>query len=99
MNTKKHTLGPWNISAEHSDDRHIVIDLGERKGCVLIERHIVGHDMSDQANAALVAAAPEMLEALKRIIQSAPFNGLPLALETDIQNACHVIAQAEGRDK
>lgn len=38
-------------------------------------------------------AAPEMLQALKNIVASAPITGLPLALEKDIQTACDLITR------
>jgi hypothetical protein len=48
--------------------------------------------------ARLFTMAPTMLQALKNIVQSAPLKGLPLALELDIQSACHLIKaiEAEG---
>lgn len=45
----------------------------------------------------LMAAAPEMLRALKNIVASAPIKGLPLALEIDIEHARTVINRAQGR--
>ena len=44
----------------------------------------------------LFAAAPQMLRALEAIVSSSPINGLPLALEIDIQNACAAIRSARG---
>ena len=43
----------------------------------------------------VLSAAPEMLQALKNIVSSAPLIGLPLALEKDIQSACDLIARLE----
>lgn len=64
----KHTRGPWNISDDLTSDTHFVISLGgDRHGCILIERHREGFDSEDEPNARLVAAAPDMLKALKAI--------------------------------
>ena len=43
------------------------------------------------ANARLIAAAPELLEALRNLTH-------PMASDEDLQNALAVIAKAEGRD-
>lgn len=56
----------WHISEELTGDNHIVIDTG-KSGCVLIERHIKGHDQDDMPMAYLIAAAPDLLEACKLI--------------------------------
>jgi hypothetical protein len=50
----------------------------------------VGTDEA-KANARLIAAAPEMLEALQSLTH-------PMASDEDSQNALAVIAKAEGRD-
>jgi hypothetical protein len=60
----KYTPGPWVISEEFTDSHDIVIDLGT-DGSILVERHVEGKDAADMPNAKLVAAAPEMLDALK----------------------------------
>ena len=43
----------------------------------------------------IMAASPDLLQALKNIVSSAPLMGLPLALEKDIQSACWLIRQIE----
>lgn len=69
MSKTKHTPGPWEISDDFTDHHHIVIDLGHGvDGCVLIERHVEGHDAADFPNAHLIITAPEMLEALKSVV-------------------------------
>lgn len=60
-------MSKWKISEELSDENHIVIDTGERLGCILIERHIDGKDLEDIPNAQLISAAPELYEALKNM--------------------------------
>ena len=50
------------------------------------------HDVDEMwANARLIAAAPEMLDALRRLTH-------PMASDDDLENALAVIAKAEGRD-
>jgi hypothetical protein len=58
----KHTLGPWN--AYESDGQTYVESLGPKVTDVCrVMRHLPFEEV--QANAALIAAAPDMLEALK----------------------------------
>lgn len=61
-------MSNWKISEELTDDKHIVIDTGQKRGCILLERHIEGCDSEDMLNARIIAAAPQMLDALKTII-------------------------------
>jgi hypothetical protein len=49
------------------------------------------NEVEDEANARLIAAAPEMLEALQSLTH-------PMASDEDLQNAFAVISKAEGRD-
>jgi hypothetical protein len=49
------------------------------------------NEVEDEANARLIAAAPEMLAALQSLTH-------PMASDEDLQNALAVIAKAEGRD-
>jgi hypothetical protein len=48
-------------------------------------------EVEDEANARLIAAAPEMLEALQRLTH-------PMASDDDLQNALAVIAKVKGGD-
>jgi hypothetical protein len=47
------------------------------------------NEVEDEANARLIAAAPEMLEALQSLTH-------PMASDEDLQNALAVIAKAKG---
>lgn len=87
-------MSKWKISEELSDENHIVIDTGERLGCILIERHIDGKDLEDIPNAQLIAAAPEMYEELKYLLESIHSDQLVLGDRARIEA---VIAKAEGR--
>jgi hypothetical protein len=48
-------------------------------------------EVEDEANARLIAAAPEMLEALQSLTH-------PMASDQDLQNALAVIAKVKGGD-
>ena len=60
----KHTPGPWNIveSNKIDEEAHIQTDLKS------ICRMWIQMDSQDMANARLIAAAPELLEALKALV-------------------------------
>ena len=58
----------WKISEELTDDKHIIIDTGEKRGCILLERHIEGQDLDDMPNAHLIASAPGLYQTLKDIL-------------------------------
>ena len=65
----KHTKGPWNNYA--GDDIYCVYDAAGKKICSIEPVDIVGwnavHRDEAEANEALIAAAPELLEALEAI--------------------------------
>ena len=65
----KHTPGPWIYYADlpsAEPNWHIVTTAN--KMCVLANVHIEPGNAMDEANARLIAAAPDLLDALKRII-------------------------------
>ena len=83
-----HTPGPWHTIGTLADrplveaeDGGMVADLVERED-----------DAETRANAILISAAPELLEALKRIVKEA--TGHTLAALDEAQAA---IAKAEGK--
>jgi hypothetical protein len=57
---KKHTPGPWNLYLNSYDDCVIRKMFPDNT-----EAHVVAHCKSGIQNARLIAAAPELLEALK----------------------------------
>lgn len=56
---EKFTEGPWSVS----DTMSVVIHEGSRFGIC----KVIGCDSTDKANAALIAAAPEMYEMLNNV--------------------------------
>lgn len=93
----KHTPGPWRISTALGNDgggsyRHEIDPCG-----VTIYQHLLGRTVPEiQANARLIAAAPEMLEALKATWEFWCGGDAPKEIENMIVSA---IAKAEGSDK
>ncbi|WP_286898843.1 hypothetical protein [Achromobacter sp. UBA2119] len=89
--TTKHTPGPW---APHLVDETIVV-IPRRP----LPQHIstLGHsevaDDEDYANARLIAAAPELLEALEGMV--AEF-GIHCDADSPLGAACAAIAKAKG---
>lgn len=87
----EHTPGPWSITSK-PDDEYPVFDIGHQlsngpfKGDVMIVC-----DTVEEANAHLIAAAPEMYEALKAIEAEAHVNS------TNYDLVIAAIAKAEGR--
>ena len=64
--TTKHTPGPWSIDLEwHSDEhpewRSVIGPIADDYSRMMVSGHI------GEANARLIAAAPELLEALKAL--------------------------------
>jgi hypothetical protein len=85
----KHTPGPW--VAVSRTNAHIDIEAPKQHGYVA--RHVAstGHG-NHEANARLITAAPELLEALKRIRATGVFVG---AIAQEMMD--EAIAKAEGR--
>ena len=88
-NTHTHTSGPWYaVKLDASPDHAWAIDSELVEVARLSEWP--DHQAEAEANARLIAAAPEMLEALRNLTH-------PMASDDDLQNALAVIAKAEGR--
>jgi hypothetical protein len=95
----KHTPGPWAVLPEECDKAYIRIrgtTLGDRYKIanVITPMYEGVHEreaMETRANARLIAAAPELLEALKRIKETGVFVG---AIAQEMMDTA--IARAEG---
>ena len=97
MDTHTHTQGPWHMGAGNGEGS-IFADNGRTRleigGTTLYPIALMGrgwNEAEDEANARLIAAAPEMLEALQSLTH-------PMASDEDLQNALAVIAKAKGGD-
>ena len=87
MSETKHTPGPWEIAPIESGDKDIII---VEPGVALDYDDVDPEEQ--EANAHLIASAPELLEALKIALVHLP--ELPIICEK-IDRA---IAKAEGRE-
>ena len=100
MSTQKHTDGPWHITKEtkfHTMGTFITV-RDSRDGV------IAGTHVNDKANAHLIAAAPDLLEALRWFADELPSIirthcplGVPMSASKAHNIACAAIAKAEGR--
>ena len=97
----KHTPGPWkatkfNPSTGEIDDCYLYVE----PGIAVIERKVKGHDQHDTYNTRLIAAAPDLLEALyKLVLHVGHYSSMPHAhpdAARDMANARAAIAKAEG---
>lgn len=106
----KHTPGPWKVdiwdySLARPPRKEIVIQ-SEQFRLAVVDCDFVGDNPytiainEAEANATLIAAAPEMLEALKRII-AFPNLTVPIGyhgcLTDAIQQAISAVSKAEGK--
>ncbi len=87
-----HTPGPWNVLWPKFDS--VIVDAEER---VIASVSFTDHaDKECEANAYLIEAAPDLLDALKRLHET----GLVRDLNTpENRDALDAIAKAEGREK
>jgi len=72
MTNTQHTPGPWSYHYERTINRHIVRSgfAGERNICVTYGAGATSYECA--ANARLIAAAPELLEALEGLLNLEP---------------------------
>ena len=94
--THTHTQGPWQAVTGDDWDGATVQTQGGRivaccDGCDIPGATMEPTTEEAKANARLIAAAPEMLNALRRLTH-------PMASDEDLENALAVIAKAEWRD-
>ena len=87
----KHTPGPWVVARNTPDAGYSVRTDGE--GSFRWIAAMAGKGDTDAANARLIAAAPELLAMLKRMIGAAEHGRDGLALD----DAKALIAKAEGK--
>ena len=93
---KSITPGPWVIDLdwlpdEHPDWRCIIIESGDKHFRTRVSGHM------GEANARLIAAAPELLEALRGLAYPGAYEGQPSESER-IAAARAAIAKAEGKN-
>ena len=86
----KHTPGPWKIRSFYNQDI-VYINAEDDKGFGIAE--ILGENK--EANARLIASAPELLEACKVILDADMGKSLPKSYRTMLEQA---IAKVEGKE-
>lgn len=92
MEATKHTPGPWRVFAD-------TIQTSPRLFSNKIAEVCSHNENKDfwKANAQLMAASPELLEALEFIVNCTPAPGEDAVLNTEGYNkACAAIAKAKG---
>lgn len=67
MNTVKHTPGPWTNPSDKNIPQHIIHHEGLNGYSTVCYMHLHNDPQLTEANAKLIAAAPELLEALQNV--------------------------------
>ena len=89
-----YTKGEWRI--EHYPDSQIKIHSGFESICGLTYDGKVADEV--EANAHLIAAAPDMYEALERLVDYLNYLGVPEDCEDQYEEANKALAKAEGKE-
>jgi hypothetical protein len=70
----KHTPGPWIVAAHEDDDEGFAVVGGEYQMPVALPQSTVGGEAEELANARLIAAAPDLFDALRRLLATSRGN-------------------------
>lgn len=92
--TEKHTPGPWIVENEMDNGDIAICNKSESE----IIAFVCGDDKKAKLDARLIAAAPELLEALRRLVIDAKLTGLDRQAGWDsfFAQAREAIAKATG---
>lgn len=100
----KHTPGPWSFRPLMSEDNRGMGYIEDANGHDIIHAGVMDLPMHEnQANAALIAAAPDLLEALKSAVERLErynqcFGEVDDSItQADIGDWHNIIKKAEGR--
>lgn len=88
----KHTPGPWAVYQSRGNSRLRV--MSDAVPYDVATMNHAGNDEAEAANAHLIAAAPEMLDALRYMVANAEAEGWSGLMLGDARTA---ISKAEGR--
>lgn len=74
-----HTAGPWDVVFDRDDRRSLRVSApGGKYIAVCVERGSLIRDQAEfEANARLIAAAPELLDALEEVVTDLQFSEAP----------------------
>lgn len=94
--TQKHTPGPWTYRA-YSTHPHHIIEAEDREGVA----YTMDHEADSKANATLIAAAPDLLAALERLLNAEALvdDEYYAEIEAAEEQARAAIAKAKGEAK
>lgn len=99
---KAHTSGPWMIAPVSAEGNRKIFGAGDKGNhvCTVWHKGKPGYDGSRpeeaEANARLIAAAPELLAALERLVgQFGPIGAADHGYDAWV-HACRVISKAKG---
>jgi hypothetical protein len=93
----KHTPGPWVVNKQHKTISYKgCFDVATADNEYLIAQTIGGLGEQEEANARLIAAAPDLLEALKQLASVAIGTEHGKQFEYQIDLAIAAIAKATG---
>ena len=90
-----HTPGPWTIEIDHSCDEAEFIRT-EFDGEMFDIATLSNESGNVNSNARLIAAAPDLLDALKRVMRHVPADAGGASLGDDMYRARLAIARATG---
>ncbi len=91
-----HTPGPWKVNSSWSNDLGVVAD--DRLVAMVTNDEDRPIDDAEQlANARIMAAAPELLAALKLAVRVMQDNGIDESMAGEFDVFTDAIAKAEGR--
>lgn len=93
MAKTKHTPGPWHTDAGQSFYVFAHGSLMEQAG---VNNGPFVCNASTQANARLIAAAPELLASLRRVLKMLEIHDARLANFGEVEEARGIISRAEG---
>lgn len=95
----KHTPGPWALGElldPGDNTKHVAIIQreGVTQGAVCLVSSVNLFDAQDAANAHLIAAAPELLAALRRLVSAYSYDNIPSVADA-LREARAALAKAE----
>jgi len=92
--------GKWSqIHIYREECQEPIIGMGSGTViCTMTNCDVLGDDTESLANANLIAASPDMYEALKRLLKKMPDCGGCIKTEATILEAQDALAKAEGKE-